>query len=96
MRLPAALVFILLSSFAFGHEFYDAMCCDDKDCAPVPEGVVTLTREGYLVQPHNNLLKVQLVSFSDERLRVAPDGQYHTCLTAFNTLRCLYVPPASF
>jgi len=90
------LLFALLAFMApaSAHDFYDPLCCNDRDCEPIPASGVTETKSGYVVQYssiHGNevrgFIKKDLAKFS-------PDGRFHACQMP-SGVRCLYVPSPS-
>lgn len=92
-----ALALLVLAAFAMvrevrAHSFYEPACCSDDDCAPLPDGAVKITADGYVWNG-------TLFPFGSPKLRVSPDGEYHGCeywiARAGKWNRpCLYVPPA--
>jgi hypothetical protein len=74
------------ASVAFGHSWYDAECCSDRDCAPIEyaprplPGGSFLLNTGEVVEPG--------------RVKWSRDEHYHLCRSP-NTgqIYCLYVPP---
>lgn len=55
---------------------YDRVCCDEKDCAPLPEEQVELTREGYRVTIEG--MKPILIPYGEHLW--STDGRYHICV----------------
>lgn len=73
---------------AFSHEFYSLYCCNTTDCAPLPDGSVKATADGWYVQ-----ITDETIPYNDSRIQASPDGRFHGCIIGNATnLRCLYVP----
>lgn len=99
-----AAVGFLLSQPAHGHTApsgwsYDPACCSTQDCAPIRVELVEITAQGYRVtvrpgdHPLVNVPTTYVFPFSDERVRLAPDGMYHLCIGAYSKRGlCLYAP----
>lgn len=89
--LRGALAVVLMAGacgVALPHSFYDAECCSDRDCAPMPESETPKPLPG-----GSWLLNTGEVV---ERAKVkwSPDGRYHLCRMPGGThIFCLYVPP---
>ena len=88
LLLPVGLFWLWFNmATVFGHSWYDAECCSDRDCAPidyVPKplpGGSFLLNTGEVVEPG--------------RVKWSRDEHYHLCRSP-NTgqLYCLYVPPS--
>lgn len=95
MHLAAALIAMIalaLPVSAVAHGWYDAFCCDDEDCAPIPASEVTVFAEGYLWTNGNGS---RLFKIGESDLRQSQDERYHGCEVAGDKAfkRCLYVPP---
>lgn len=90
VRLALALSFLALP--AMGHSFYDAQCCNDNDCHPIPDEAVTVTDKGYHVKYWGKagypVERFVLLS----QAKMSPDGRYHGCDIGMSLI-CLYVPP---
>lgn len=78
---------------------YDLACCSTQDCAPIRAELVKITAEGYRVtvspgdHPLVTVPTTYVFPFSDERVRLAPDGMYHLCIGAYSKRGlCLYAP----
>jgi hypothetical protein len=84
----AALVALLLCA----HSWYDAYCCNDKDCFPIDSGTVRVVAEGYMVK-----LGGQEIYDSHNETRPSGDDKFHICLippsVGMLTVRCFYAPP---
>lgn len=77
---------------ASAHDFYDALCCNDKDCEPVPDSAVTETKSGYSIK-YNSIHGNEVRGFIKKDLaKQSPDGRFHACQMP-SGVRCLYVPP---
>ena len=103
-----AVVYIFHPKPAAAHEWYDPVCCNEKDCRPVAADAVTPTADGYAVQVGGQTV---LVPYGKEHPQRSPDGLYHICtysisgpeqlrtrgpITGVTTDRrvCLHVPPS--
>ena len=89
-----ALAFLLAAVPAFGHDWYDYSCCDDKDCRPIPSSAVKATKDGYYVT-----INGRTMSYASPKLKVSQDDQFHLCTiggTDDGLMLCLYAPPQSF
>ena len=88
---------VLAATAARGHSFYDPLCCNGQDCAPVPDGAVRATRAGWAVTlrpgDHPEITKPLSAVVPFAEARPAEDGRFHVCIWPRDTLRCLYVPP---
>lgn len=93
-RLIATLLLALLPSIATAHDWYPWECCSDNDCRVVAPETVRQTPAGFALQQNGETLP-----YTDKRVRVSPDGQYHLCTAGgFDTGRtlCLFTPSQSF
>lgn len=67
---------------ARAHSWYDAACCSERDCHPIPP--LRETPAGYVwnsrIVPH-------------AETKPSADNQFHECVNSSGTLLCLYVPP---
>ena len=98
------LALVLLSSPAAAHSWYDQTCCGGRDCAPIPEGAVHATGDGYeihLEKGDHPLAKGPIFAFipyGDPRIVGSQDGRYHSCLVpgfdGRQAFMCFYVPGA--
>lgn len=92
-----ALAFIVLPSLASAHSWYDAMCCNTNDCAPVAATTFRPVEGGWLVtlHPGDHPLVTRpisrLVPYSEAR--ESQDDGFHACVYPRHTIRCVYVPP---
>lgn len=87
----------LLAAGACAHEWYDAWCCNDRDCAPVPDGAVRAVKGGYRYRlcpgDHPGVTGECLSGFlRHSEARPSEDGRFHVCIYPSNTVRCVYVP----
>ena len=78
--------FLVVSTGAWAHSWYEQVCCSDQDCFPVPSEEVKIMPDGYHVRgfvvPYN-------------KVRVSLDKDYHLCV--YNgSFRCFYAPPSAF
>lgn len=83
----AVIVVWWLFGSAWGHSWYSAACCSDRDCKPLPAGAVELTPGGWLIKETGE-------TWPQEKTKPSMDLQFHRCSTATNKTRCLYVPGA--
>lgn len=92
MVATVAAVVVSLIGCAQAHDWYPAECCEGLDCSPAKPGAVEFTPLGWKI-----VRSGELIRFSDPRLRVSPDRQFHRCLMNFwepeGETRCLFVPP---
>lgn len=85
-------VTLLVGAFLFGlkaagaHDFYPWDCCSDRDCAPHPADDIEETVEGFTIKSTGEFVE-------RAKVRVAPDGQFHSCRNPnTNVLICLFQP----
>jgi hypothetical protein len=76
---------------------YDAVCCANRDCEPIPPEWVRITAEGYEVTipngQHITAKQDHVKLFRWDEVRRSGDEHYHACiLPASQEFRCLYVP----
>jgi hypothetical protein len=85
------------------HSWYDSGCCDSRDCAPLPDGAVVATVDGYditLRAGDHPLVSQDLfihIPYGDMRILPSQDGRFHGCVfgtPAYRQFRCFYVPGA--
>lgn len=88
-----AIVVVLAITKAPAHDApmgweYEAECCHNQDCAPLPEDQTPKPLDG-----GDWLLKTgEIVPKS--KVKYSPDGLYHLCRWhSNNAVLCLYVPP---
>lgn len=68
-----------------GH-WYDAECCSQRDCAPIPPETVTITPWGYelrLVPGHHPLVTMPTqrdFAVDSNDVKPSQDGEYHACV----------------
>ena len=75
---------------ALAHEFYEIACCSGKDCKPLPDGAVKITKNGYVWDG-------EFFEYGSKKIKSSPDGKYHGCKYTYVDYRpCLYVPQQSF
>jgi hypothetical protein len=73
---------------------YPFSCCSGYDCRAVSQKAISERPEGYVIRGTG-----EVVAYSDGRLKMSPDGDYHWCSVAGadNTRTiCLFVPPRSY
>lgn len=84
------LMYLLFAHDVQAHEFYSIECCNEQDCAPLPDGAVKITKTGYLWDG-------ELFVYGERRIKYSPDGKYHGCAYRYSGNKlCLYVPPQGF
>lgn len=69
---------------------YPFACCSGYDCRPVSTKAVSTGPAGYVIETTGEVL-----SYSDQRIRNSPDGEYHWCSVAgadTGSTICLFVP----
>lgn len=79
---------------AEAHDFYDYVCCHDRDCRPIAFDDVRVTPQGYVLVRTGTV-----IPFGDSRIRMTPaediEQRYHLCTTTgkmTGMILCLYVP----
>lgn len=88
---------------------YSAMCCSGRDCAEIPDTFIHETPEGYQIEipagahPMVKATYRDLIPYGDRRIKDAPDGRMHACISQPCTTTacqqrtfCLYIPPRGF
>lgn len=73
---------------------YPFSCCSGMDCREVAGNSIAERPEGYVIKGTGEVLR-----YTDTRLKVSPDGEYHWCSVAGadNTRTiCLFVPPKAY
>ena len=83
-----------ISSVAWSHDFYDTLCCHNRDCRPVPATSIHEEPDGYVVQETG-----ELIPYQDRRIHPSPDNNFHRCSIrgdANSHTLCIYAPPRSF
>lgn len=92
----ASVGYVLISNTSTAHEWYDALCCNDNDCAPVTELYVTKgAHGGYNIRipagAHPNAQRE--VSGHVRVLRDSQDRNWHVCVLHFSKyIQCVYAP----
>jgi hypothetical protein len=86
--------FLLISSMVWcthghAHSWYDLSCCGDNHCHPVPDNIVSDTKDGVYVQGFG------ILSYSDARLHWSHDDHDHVCISD-SKLICVYRKPSQF
>ena len=85
---------IYLISQANAHSFYDAACCHNRDCYPLPDGYsyYELPDGNYhaaWISPHTGKIVEGIVSRNN--VKDTHDGKEHGCETPESKPRCLYI-----
>lgn len=101
---PALSVLVLLAASAapapgLAHQAktgwaYPFACCSNKDCREISADLVSERPQGYVLEPTG-----EVVGYSDDRVKISPDGVYHWCSVAGrddSRTICLFVPPRLF
>lgn len=85
LGLLASFVVCSLMVGAFAHDWYDAICCSNKDCAPIADSDVSeLGDGGFYVHSRK-----EHIAFKDTRQ--GKDNQYHLCVNEHTGARiCFY------
>ncbi len=94
----------MLASPVRAHWRYDAACCADNDCQPVPDSAVHEAGGGVIVRlmPGQHLMwgKDKSGDFVAEiargDLRKPLDGHWHVCIGPAGNLLCVYPPMRGF
>ena len=95
---------ILLCGSAEAHEWYDAWCCNTRDCSAIPVKNVQIKPDGYHVQlrigdhPMVTGNRSYIIPFSGKGILVSQDNDYHICLRKdkAQSFRCFYAPTMGF
>lgn len=92
MHKPLLLLSLAFAVPAYGHDFYEPMCCSEKDCKPVPTGDVQATAGGWFI-----VMTGETIPYGHWREKKSPDGGFHRCaasadFSAKGRTLCLYVP----
>ena len=89
--------FFLLVNYAFGHDWYDNECCNDKDCSPVDYSEVQEHSDGSITFRHCHF------PASSHRIRKSKDGEWHVCIAPLGPdnnstgyCYCVYKPAPMF
>jgi hypothetical protein len=101
--------FLFAFDSAYSHSWYDAACCNERDCQPVEPHVVTPVSGGWLIQvkpgDHKFAKDVRswLVPYNSAKVKRSRDDQYHVCLSPYvnpetniQSLYCVYIPYQGF
>ena len=91
---------LLLSipAMAHGPGWYPQWCCDNRDCAELPAGSVTVTKTGYLVQVVVNGAPLRLHILQADA-KPSEDEKFHLCVMPTPggeqpfAARCFFAPP---
>jgi hypothetical protein len=73
---------------------YPFACCSGIDCREVSAKSISERPEGYVIAGTG-----ELVSYSDNRIKDSPDGEFHWCSIdgkADTRTICLFVPPRAY
>ena len=89
---------LLMASGAAAHSWYDLICCNTDDCAPVKAHVIRATADGWLVEvrPGEHLYATRpiqkLIPYDSTKVRPSQDSDFHLCLGKSGAIYCIYVP----
>ena len=90
MRLKSILLSFLflglLTSLAFGHEWYPTYCCSEQDCKQV--------LCSYIEPLSNGTYKFLDLIF--KTATPSPDNACHVCINATNEPKCLFIPMPTY
>ncbi len=76
--------FLCVMRAAGAHSWYEARCCSDKDCAPLPDDAVQVVPGGYVLKSSGEFIP-------EKDTRPGQDDQFHICINALtNTRLCFY------
>lgn len=91
---------------AKSHSFYDAICCSDRDCAPIAANMVRETPAGYRVTinpgshpmwPADKPAPLSILyEYRSDKIKPTRDGAWHVCINAAGDPLCLYVTGGGF
>ncbi|HEU0220615.1 MAG TPA: hypothetical protein VFR34_00180 [Paracoccaceae bacterium] len=95
----AGLLVLLSASPAAAHTAvkgwaYPYDCCAGYDCREIPATAISEKTAGYIINGTG-----EIVGYSDPRVRISPDGEYHWCSVAGSDegrTICLFVPPKAY
>ena len=93
MRLVLAIIFLAamlaatlaLLSNVRAHSWYDAICCSDRDCYPLPDNAVRETVGGYSLPETGEMIP-------HSETRNGRDERFHICRHATGRRICFYRP----
>lgn len=76
--------------------WYDAGCCNMKDCEPVEPGAIRETPQGYYVKylTSRGFIAEGLVPYGSSSIRPSRDEREHACSIAQRVI-CIYIPFSS-
>jgi hypothetical protein len=79
-------VFVLLAvGVAKAHWQYEMHCCNQQDCKPVSDAVVTETSAGFQLNDQN-----EFVERTSPKVRKPINEEYHVCRNPAGALLCIY------
>ena len=93
------LVGLSTTTLAYAHDApsgwkYPNSCCSNFDCRHVNQTAVSERPQGYIINATGEVLP-----YSDRRVRISPDGEYHWCSAAGQARGrtiCLFVPARAY
>lgn len=102
IRLAAVLValgfviYMALFGYAHSHSWYDAECCNEKDCAPVPD-------PHNIIENADGTISYKHCRYSQYTIRNSQDGDWHACIGQYTPpgaagghCYCIYRPRPMF
>ena len=78
--------------------WYDASCCSNRDCEPIPFDAIMEVEGGYMVDYVSSRFGAVREFYPAKEARHSQDGMFHVCFysaphpTNGRRLRCLYRP----
>ena len=73
---------------------YSYSCCAQNDCRSVPDGAISETPQGYVINRTG-----EVIAYTDKRIKDSPDGLFHWCSVAGaedSRTICLYRAPRGY
>jgi hypothetical protein len=87
---------LLTAPDAAAHSWYDASCCNNRDCGPLQTFLLIEEAEGYRVKYVSPITGNEIEGFVRYRdVKPSRDQNWHACETPQKTVRCLYGPMSS-
>ncbi len=75
-----------------GAHWYDSGCCNKKDCEPVEQGAIVVTKDGYQVKylTSRGFVTEGFIPHGSSSIRQSKDSQEHGCANPTRLL-CIYI-----